>query len=231
LEDSGESVINLVKDRLFWQAWNKSAFLFSQHLKPYQIHKRFMQNISQDVAWLGFPSNALEIIKKIAESKGFVWEQKSGDHIVIKNVTPTTGYEEWWAGIVKKKPKPIEPKFTFSKSEKGRLLASYKTAYDLCLHVHRATSKMPKEFRYDLGVKVKEVSMGIMENLHLMANGIASLDEQGVVAEIYRLRIDLRIMKDLFQISLKQYGFLIAQTDTLAKLLRADSADINTRIG
>jgi len=29
VEESGENRMNLVRDRLFWQAWNKSAFLFS----------------------------------------------------------------------------------------------------------------------------------------------------------------------------------------------------------
>jgi len=94
--------MNLVRDRLFWQAWNKSAFLFVAHIKKYQVHKRFVQKVSQDVAWLGFPSSALPAIQKLATDKGFSFEQKSADHIIIGNVPQTSGYEEWWAGIVKK---------------------------------------------------------------------------------------------------------------------------------
>jgi len=108
IEESSENRINLVRDRLFWQAWNKSAFLFSVHIKSYLVHKRFVQKVSQDVAWLGFPSSALAAIQKIATDKGFGFEQKSTDHIIINAVPQTTGYEEWWAGIVKKKPKPAE---------------------------------------------------------------------------------------------------------------------------
>ncbi len=38
IEESGENRINLVRDRLFWQAWNRSAFLFASHIKNYQVH-------------------------------------------------------------------------------------------------------------------------------------------------------------------------------------------------
>jgi len=34
---------------------------------------------------------------------------KTADHIIIGNVAQTSGYEEWWAGIVKKKPQPAAP--------------------------------------------------------------------------------------------------------------------------
>jgi len=166
IEESGENRINLVRDRLFWQAWNRSAFLFATHIKNYQVHKRFVQKVAQDVAWLGFPSSALSAIQKIATDKGFVFEQKSAEHIIISAVPSTTGYEEWWAGIVKKKPKPSQPEFQISKNARDGILPAYKTAYDLCLHIHGATLKMPREFRYELGARVRSHAADIVENLH-----------------------------------------------------------------
>jgi len=50
--------------------------LFATHIKSYQVHKRFVQKVNQDVAWLGFPSSAFQAIYKIAEEKGFSYEQK-----------------------------------------------------------------------------------------------------------------------------------------------------------
>jgi len=38
IEESAENRINLVRDRLFWQAWNRSAFLFVTHIKKYHVH-------------------------------------------------------------------------------------------------------------------------------------------------------------------------------------------------
>jgi len=104
IEESGENRINLVRDRLFWQAWNKSAFLFSVHIKSYQVHKRFVQKVSQEVAWLGFPSSALSTIQEIATSKNFGFEQKSADHIIISAVPQTTGYENSIQRAFEKRP-------------------------------------------------------------------------------------------------------------------------------
>ena len=228
LEDNAEGIINLVRDSLFWQAWNRSAFLFTMHLKKdYQVQKRFIKKVSQEVAWIGFPSSTLDTIRQIAEKKGFKWEQKSADHIIISNVTQSTGYEEWWSRIVKKKPKPSEPNFATTNDKNANILAAYKTAYDLCLHVHRATVKMPREFRYELGARVRNQVTDITENLHLAVNNIkASPDIGETAARIHRFRIDIRILKDLYQININQWGFLNNQIETLLNLLRAEFRDL-----
>jgi hypothetical protein len=224
VEESGENRINLVRDRLFWQAWNRSAFLFSKHIKSYHVHKRFVQKVNQDVAWLGFPSSALPAIQKIAEEKGFSFEQKSADHIIIGNVAQPSGYEEWWAGIVKKKPQPAAPK----EPKANSLLPAYKTAYDLCLHIHRATLKMPREFRYELGTRVRNHATDILEMLHLSVNTAHKSPDCAFL--VHRLRIVLRLLKDLQQIGIEQWGFLNQQIEDLLNLLRAEFCNANPRI-
>jgi len=234
IEESGENRINLVKDRLFWQAWNRSAFLFATHIKSYQVHKRFVQKVSQEVAWLGFPSSALPAIQKTATDKGFGFEQKSADHIIISSVPQTSGYEEWWAGIVKKKAPPAQPDFPSAKNARDGILPAYKTAYDLCLHIHRATVKMPREFRYELGARVRDCATDIVENLHLMANSVGLSQEKSELTECaakaHKLRIDIRLLKDLQQIGIKQWGFLNSQIENLLNLLRAEFCNANSRI-
>jgi hypothetical protein len=231
IEESGDSRINLVRDRLFWQAWNRSAFLFAVHIKSYHVHKRFVQKVSQEVAWLGFPSSALAAIQGIATGKGFGFEQKSTEHIIINAVPQTTGYEEWWAGIVKKKPSPAEPDFQPSKNAQDGILPAYKTAYDLCLHIHRATVKMPREFRYELGARVRNYAMDVAENLHLMANSVQSkTDIAESAAKVHKLRLDIRALKDLQQIGIEQWGFLNQQIESLLNLLRAEFCSTNSRI-
>jgi len=231
IEESSENRINLVRDRLFWQAWNRSAFLFAVHIKNYQVHKRFVQKVSQEVAWLGFPSSALHTIQKTATDKGFGFEQKSADHIIISNVPQTTGYEEWWAGIVKKKPPPATPELPSVKNAKDSILPAYKTAYDLCLHIHRATAKMPREFRYELGARIRDCSVDIVENLHLMANNVqVKFELTDCAAKVHKLRINIRLLKDLRQIGIKQWGFLNSHIENLLDLLRAEFCNANARI-
>jgi hypothetical protein len=231
IEESGDNRINLVRDRLFWQAWNKSAFLFVTHIKNYQVHKRFVQKVSKEVAWLGFPSSALSAIQKIAQDKNFGYEQISADHIIISGVSNVTGYEDWWATIIKKKPKPAEPNFPVTKNAQSSILPAYKTAYDLCLHIHRATLKMPREFRYELGARVRGYAVDISEDLHLMANNVQTKPQiTECAAKSHRLRMDLRILKDLHQIGIEQWGFLNSQIEILLNSLRAEFCNVNTRI-
>jgi hypothetical protein len=238
IEESGENRINLVRDRLFWQAWNRSAFLFVTYLRKYRVHKRFVQKVSQEVAWLGFPKTALADIEKVAESKGWVFERKNDDHIIISGVPAANGYEKWWAGIVK----PADSGAASAKiakaaapSKQSQLLPAYKAAYDLCLNVHRATAKMPKEFRYELGARVRGYATDIAESLHLMC-GVAdarSAAERDTIADcaktIHRLRIDIRILNDLRQIGINQWGYLNQQIEGLLECLRAEFRKANVR--
>ena len=235
IEESAENRINLVRDRLFWQAWNRSAFLFVVHIRKYQVHKRFVQKVSQEVAWLGFPKTALADIERIATGKGWVFEQKSADHIIISGVPAANGYEKWWAGIVK----PAGSGAGSAKSVKAalparqsQLLPAYKAAYDLCLNIHIATAKMPKEFRYELGARVRGYATDIAESLHLMC-GAADAEPDTMIADcaktIHRLRIDIRILNDLRQIGIKQWGFLNQQIENLLECLRAEFRKTNIR--
>jgi len=245
IEEAAENRINLVRDRLFWQAWNKSAFLFVSHIKKYQVHKRYVQKVSQEVAWLGFPKNALVNIEKIVKDKGWSFEQKSADHIIISGVPVTSGYEKWWAGIVKPITK-IVPDNAFVQNVNtdvkpqcaaAQLLPAYKTAYDLCLHVHRATAKMSKEFRYELGARVRGYAMDITENLHLMCNANAGTHTNSKADSItdcantiHRLRMDIRVLNDLQQIGINQWGFLNEQIENLLNCLRAEFCKTNSKI-
>jgi len=241
IEESSENRINLVRDRIFWQAWNRSAFLFVSHIRKYQVHRRFVQKVSQEVAWLGFPKTALADIEKIAKGKGWSFEQKSADHIVISGVQATNGYEKWWAGIVK----PVSSGANAASAKKSakaapanqsQLLPAYKAAYDLCLNVHRATAKMPKEFRYELGARVRGYATDVAESLHLMCGVGASASSDAkpeTIADcantIHRLRICVRILNDLRQIGIKQWGMLNQQIENLLECLRAEFRKTNTK--
>jgi hypothetical protein len=234
VEESGDNCINLVRDRLFWQAWNKSAFLFATHIKNYQVHKRFVKKVSQEVAWLGFPSSALSGIKNIALEKGFTFEPKSQDHILIGKVPQPSGYEKWWVKAVKAKPLKKTDSISKSANSEYRLLPAYKTSYSLCLHICRATEKMPKEFRYDLGVRLRGYAVDLAENFHLIANNIKAARMENKIQECaviaHRLRINLRILKDINQISIKQWGFINQQLEDFLNLLRAEFCNANNRI-
>jgi len=230
IEENAMNCINLVRDRLFWQAWNKSAFLFTCHIAKYQVHKKYVNKVGKEVAWLGFPYSTITAIQDTALKKGFGFEQKSDSHIVITNVPSVSGYEEWWASIVKKKPKPAQPDFDKSEN-KDMILPAYKTAYDLCLHILRATLKMPKEFKYEIGTRVRNYAIDVAEIFHLLTNKVqVKIDMNEVIAKLNRLRIDIRILKDLQQIGVEQWGFLNQQIENILNLHLAESCNTCTKI-
>ena len=43
--ESQRKGLMLVRDRLFWQAWEYSAFLFVNHLRPYRIHRKIIKKV------------------------------------------------------------------------------------------------------------------------------------------------------------------------------------------
>jgi hypothetical protein len=215
--------------------------LFVTHIKKYQVHKRYVQKVAQEVAWLGFPKQALTEIEKIAKAKGWSFEQKSADHIIIGGVSAVNGYEKWWADAVKpvRSGTGVNPVIKSSKAaspKQPQLLSAYKTAYDLCLHIHRATAKMSKEFRYELGARVRGYAADITEDLHLMCGtgsgaftGLKTDSIKDCANTIHRLRIDVRVLCDLQQISINQWGFLNQQIEDLLNCLRAEFHEINAR--
>lgn len=59
IESQNRCEIHLVRDSKFWQAWERSAFLFSKLFRPFKINARFFKNISAEMVYLGFPDTLL----------------------------------------------------------------------------------------------------------------------------------------------------------------------------
>jgi len=72
LETNEPGCIHLVRDRLFWRAWERSAFLFVRLLRPYRVHHRFVRKVGKDLVWFGFLKSVLPALKTETEANG--WE-------------------------------------------------------------------------------------------------------------------------------------------------------------
>ncbi len=54
------------REGLFWRVFERSAFMFTLHLKQYSATKKFFKTVSSEIAFIGFPNQALNhIIKKV----------------------------------------------------------------------------------------------------------------------------------------------------------------------
>ncbi len=62
IESSNADRIHLFLEGTFWIAYERSAFQFVRSIKPYQVKKKWIKNIGQDMVSLGFPSSALDAV-------------------------------------------------------------------------------------------------------------------------------------------------------------------------
>jgi hypothetical protein len=49
IEAHNSGVIHLIKDGLFWRAYEISSYLLSSHIKAYQLTKKFYKNVGKEV--------------------------------------------------------------------------------------------------------------------------------------------------------------------------------------
>jgi hypothetical protein len=149
-KEAPKAGLMLVRDRLFWQAWEYSAFLFVNHLRPYRIHRRIVKKVGEEVVWLGFPNNTLESIIADALKLGAHVASKTEDCVVLMGLPKLAGFETWKLGAGAPPIQAIAPEVS---PKMETLLPIYRKLYDLSLHVLRACGKVSRNYRYNLGAQ------------------------------------------------------------------------------
>ena len=240
IENGNENCIHLVRDRLFWQAWEKSAYYFVKMFRPYQVHNKFVQKIGAEMVWLGFPKCRLPDFEIEAKDNGFNWNVLDENHIVISGCTNLDKFEQWKQGVLSNAIKKIsqkspqvnlfdagvktvvkEPDVCRENENKRNivcdddLLRLYRIAYDLCLYVFRTTAKVSKNFKFGLADKVREEALTLTENLHLGVGGSVFFEKEVVKDFVCKTRVKFRLLCDLQQISTKQWIFINKQLEEL----------------
>jgi len=87
IENGNRNTIILLREGIFWRAYEKSAYAFSMQVHPYKPTRKWVIAVKQDVVSLGFPVSAAEnvlngckVLMRLAASPidpdGFeVWKQ------------------------------------------------------------------------------------------------------------------------------------------------------------
>lgn len=98
----------------------------------------------------------------------------------------------------------------------------FKDAYDLLLRVYTVSRTFQRDFRYTIGEDLKKVLMEMMLCLFRANRSRAKLGEVASCREhIEEVKIYLRILHDLKQLSLKQYVLLCERAEAISKQLAA----------
>lgn len=225
IENNAGGEIHLVKDRLFWQAWERSAFLFVHNFKNYKVHHRFVQKVMQDFVWLGFPEKALGAILATAKSKNFVVKNISDSHIVISNIPNRGGFDTWKENAINsnKVEKGVIPSpDNKSLSQKSDYLL-FRLVYDFSVYVLNLVPKFNKIYKFSIGSRIIEDVLDSAELVNLNVNHERFIDKNDLVKRFLNVRLRFRFANDLKQVSLKQWLFVNGKIEEILSIISPES--------
>jgi len=102
LEKANTNCVYLLKEGLFYRAYNRSAMRVVRHLKPYKINRKYVKKVQQEIFYIGFPESSLETILQQAKNKS--WQIKESEKLSDDNTEilcltglfdKTDDYEAW----------------------------------------------------------------------------------------------------------------------------------------
>jgi len=63
--------IYLHKEGLFWRSYEYSAYVFVKNVKKYNVKKKFVKKVDNDIVFIGFPDSTLANILNLCKHNGF----------------------------------------------------------------------------------------------------------------------------------------------------------------
>lgn len=58
-ESTNTGAIFFYREDVFYKAYERSAYLFVKYVRPFQVKKRMVKSVKQEVVSIGFPTNSL----------------------------------------------------------------------------------------------------------------------------------------------------------------------------
>jgi len=99
-------------------------------------------------------------------------------------------------------------------------LIIFQKTYILIREIYKDCNNFPKSQKFVLGQRIENTAVNIMENI-ISANSVLNKSPYfaGTHLEIEKLRIFLRLAKDLSFLSFKRYEVLSARLDEIGRML------------
>ena len=225
LERENGNSIHLFKVGVFYEAYEKSCFLFHRLLFPYQVKCRFVKKIQQYVVNLGFSEKGLVRVRERAESQGFFWKQVDEKHVEISACETKENFEKWKESVVADAcpenavygeglPKPRYAE----KDLPQNLLVAEAVARDLCVYLSQRSVGFQRDFKYTLGKRIQDNSRELLEMLYLHLKGLDS-EKANAKLRVKRccIQSEVRLLLSLHQLNQKQYLFASQKIDCIRK--------------
>jgi len=114
-ENNNHDSIFLLKEGCFWRAYERSAFRFVKNIRSFQIIKKYVKCVGQNVVCVGLPLDNLDQILETADEKGFDITKKD-DRIEIRSFTDLEDFDSWKGSL--SAARKANPEFIFEKIRK-----------------------------------------------------------------------------------------------------------------
>lgn len=94
LETTNTGVIHLWLEGMFWKAYERSAYIFSQRIGDYKPYKRWIKAVGGEIVAIGFPAKTFDKI-----TDGRISDMISDKHCLISGFTmdkqELKNFQEW----------------------------------------------------------------------------------------------------------------------------------------
>lgn len=94
-ERANSGTLYFYREGVFYKAYEQSAYLFVKYVKPFQVKKRFVKSVKQEVVSIGFPTNSLYNYF----SKEQVVEHDNEARVELDKKIDVGEFERWRADI------------------------------------------------------------------------------------------------------------------------------------
>jgi len=102
-------------------------------------------------------------------------------------------------------------------------LPVYRTSYDLLVEIFRFAKEFTKEYKYTIGESLKKEVIEMITNIYRANSDIQSRYQKISLARenIEVIRLFLRLLRDLRQVTIKKFTSLNAKIESVSKQLSA----------
>ena len=203
--------IILYKEGNFWKAYEQSAYLFVKNIKEYLVQKKYLKIVSSEVVSLGFP---VPSISKVLGYLRYELIDMVKAVIYLNAIHSESNYIEWKNSLPASKPNQPPHKI------KNPNLPVFKATYDLLLYIYKINKDISREYKFSLTENIKKDILDLLVciyNVETSQDKVSVLDK--ALDNILRAQLQIRLLNDLKQISLKQYSELSLKIDSISKQL------------
>jgi len=207
LEEKNDSSIFLLKEGIFYRAYDRSLMRFSSKIKKLKVNAKYVKVVKRTIFYGGFPESILDMVHEGCLANKYSWE-KCENKIAIRGFDVSKeDYEGWKEEFLKKH----EGKNVLVNSEKycPERTPVVEKFYDLIVWLLPKLANFPKDQRFLLADRIQGL---LLDVLGLLIEAVYQKERVGIL-DVVNIKLDqarylARIAKDMKYVSVKQYDFL-----------------------